>query len=181
MELIQYQPVTDKVKSIPLLIVPPWINKYYILDLSPENSLVKWLTEQGITVFIISWVNPDESHANKSFFDYLHEGPETAIELIQKQMNVEHRKEVVSSQSSMLAEKIKSLRASLKRKMHDDGQLYGSVNRSEIVELLKKYSISVAKNQIIIPKQIKSKGTFDVTVKLSSKLQPTMKLTVVSE
>ncbi len=89
MELIQYEPVTEKVKSVPLLIVPPWINKYYILDLSPENSLVKWLTEQGITVFIISWVNPDERHADKSFFDYLHEGPETAIEIIQKQMKVE--------------------------------------------------------------------------------------------
>ncbi|HAU1921603.1 TPA: class I poly(R)-hydroxyalkanoic acid synthase [Legionella pneumophila] len=88
MELIQYCPRTTKVKSIPLLIVPPWINKYYILDLSPHNSLIRWLVEQGITVFIISWVNPDEPYANKSFYDYLNEGPREAISVIQKQLRV---------------------------------------------------------------------------------------------
>ncbi|KTD79366.1 PHA/PHB synthase family protein [Legionella waltersii] len=88
MELIQYSPQTDKVKSIPLLIIPPWINKYYILDLSPHNSLVRWLVEQGITVFIISWVNPNREFANKSLYDYLAEGPKEAISVIQKQLNV---------------------------------------------------------------------------------------------
>lgn len=88
MELIQYTPQTSKVQSIPLLIIPPWINKYYILDLSPENSLIRWLVQQGITVFVISWVNPDKSHANKGLYDYLKQGPETAIQIIQKQMNV---------------------------------------------------------------------------------------------
>ncbi|MBL7478376.1 PHA/PHB synthase family protein [Legionella bononiensis] len=88
MELIQYTPQTAKVKQIPLLMIPPWINKYYILDLSPHNSLVKWLVSQGITVFIISWVNPDERFAKKSLYDYLKEGPMTAIATIQKQLNV---------------------------------------------------------------------------------------------
>jgi polyhydroxyalkanoate synthase subunit PhaC len=88
MELIQYTPQTAKVKSIPLLIVPPWINKYYILDLSPHNSLIQWLVSQGITVFIISWVNPDERFAKKNFYDYLNEGPKAAIAAIQKQLKV---------------------------------------------------------------------------------------------
>lgn len=88
MELIQYTPQTEKVKSVPLLMIPPWINKYYILDLSPHNSLINWLVAQGITVFIISWVNPDASFAKKSLFDYLQEGPRTAIATIKKQMNV---------------------------------------------------------------------------------------------
>ena len=88
MELIQYTPNTKQVYSIPLLIIPPWINKYYILDLSPKNSLVRWLVEQGITVFIISWINPDQRYANKGLFDYLQEGPRTAIEVIKKQLSV---------------------------------------------------------------------------------------------
>lgn len=88
MELIQYQPQTIKVKSVPLLIVPPWINKYYILDLSPNNSLIRWLVEQGIMVFIISWANPDSSFASKGIADYLNEGPIMAINIIQKQLKV---------------------------------------------------------------------------------------------
>lgn len=89
MELIQYLPQSEKVKSLPLLIIPPWINKYYILDLSPENSLAGWLAKQGITVFMISWVNPDANYAHKSFFNYLDDGPLTAIDIIKKQLNVE--------------------------------------------------------------------------------------------
>ncbi|WP_115711232.1 PHA/PHB synthase family protein [Legionella sainthelensi] len=88
MELIQYTPQSTKVKSIPLLIIPPWINKYYILDLSPHNSLVRWLVKQGITVFMISWVNPDANFSHKSLYDYLNEGPNTAIKIIQKQLHV---------------------------------------------------------------------------------------------
>jgi polyhydroxyalkanoate synthase len=88
MELIQYLPTTEKVHAVPLLIIPPWINKYYILDLSKQNSFVRWLVDQGITVFMISWVNPDISHAEEGFSDYLVNGPMTAIQTIQKQLNV---------------------------------------------------------------------------------------------
>ncbi|RUQ90387.1 PHA/PHB synthase family protein [Legionella septentrionalis] len=88
MELIQYTAHTRQVKSIPLLIIPPWINKYYILDLSQENSLIRWLVSQGITVFVISWVNPGRRFAHKGLNEYLHEGPLTAIRIIQQQLNV---------------------------------------------------------------------------------------------
>lgn len=88
MELIQYTPVTEKVHSVPLLIIPPWINKYYIMDLSSHNSLIGWLVKEGITVFVISWVNPDASYSKKGLYDYLHEGPATAIKTIQQQLHV---------------------------------------------------------------------------------------------
>ncbi|MBV9637711.1 MAG: class I poly(R)-hydroxyalkanoic acid synthase, partial [Methylobacteriaceae bacterium] len=74
MELIQYAPTTETVYKRPLLIVPPWINKYYVLDLSPEKSFIGWAVDQGLTVFVISWVNPDERHADKSFEHYMREG-----------------------------------------------------------------------------------------------------------
>lgn len=73
-ELLQYEPTTEKVYKKPLLIIPPWINKFYILDLNPEKSFIKWAVEQGFTVFVISWVNPDEKLAKKTFADYMHEG-----------------------------------------------------------------------------------------------------------
>ena len=84
MQLIQYQPTTSDVYKIPLLIVPPWINKYYILDLRAKNSFIRFALDQGITVFVISWVNPDERHANKTFDDYLLEGPRAALDAIEK-------------------------------------------------------------------------------------------------
>jgi len=83
-ELIQYAPATAQVKRAPLLIMPPWINKFYILDLRPANSFVKWATEQGHTVFVISWVNPDGHLAAKSFDDYLLEGPLAALDAIEQ-------------------------------------------------------------------------------------------------
>ena len=83
-ELIQYEPVTETVIKEPLLIVPPWINKYYILDLRPENSYVKWLTEQGHSVFMISWVNPTIELGDLSFEDYMQEGILDAIQQITK-------------------------------------------------------------------------------------------------
>jgi len=88
MELIQFSPSTEKVHAVPLLIIPPWINKYYILDLSQNNSYARWIVSQGFTVFIISWVNPDESHAQKGLSDYLTEGPQAAIEFIKQHLDV---------------------------------------------------------------------------------------------
>ncbi|MGH7154901.1 MAG: PHA/PHB synthase family protein [Acetobacteraceae bacterium] len=82
MQLIQYQAATAQVLKTPLLIVPPWINKFYILDLTPEKSYIKWCVDQGITVFVISWVNPDAKLAQKSFEQYMREGPLAALAAI---------------------------------------------------------------------------------------------------
>jgi polyhydroxyalkanoate synthase subunit PhaC len=84
MQLIQYQPSTENVLRTPLLIVPPWINKFYILDLKPEKSFIKWCVDQGITVFVISWVNPDKSLGSKTFDDYMKEGPLAAMDVIER-------------------------------------------------------------------------------------------------
>ncbi len=81
-QLIQYTPKTEKVLKTPMLIVPPWINKYYILDLRPGNSYVEWLVEQGHTVFLMSWINPDEKYADKTFSSYIHDGVITAIDQV---------------------------------------------------------------------------------------------------
>ena len=82
MQLIQYTPTTDTVLKRPLLIVPPWINKFYVLDLTPDKSFIKWCVDRGLTVFVISWVNPDARLANKSFEEYMREGPLTALDVI---------------------------------------------------------------------------------------------------
>ncbi len=92
-ELIQYKATTEQVREIPILIIPPWINKYYILDLSPKNSLIGWLVAQGYSIFVISWINPDESYRDTSYDDYLEQGPMFAAKVVQeitsqKNMNV---------------------------------------------------------------------------------------------
>ncbi len=84
MQLIQYAPTTPQVLKRPLLIVPPWINKYYILDLTPEKSFIKWCVAQGLTVFVISWVNPDARLQDKGIADYMREGPLKALEVIKQ-------------------------------------------------------------------------------------------------
>jgi polyhydroxyalkanoate synthase len=84
MQLIQYEATTKQVLKIPLLIVPPWINKFYILDLTPEKSFIKWCVDQGITVFVLSWVNPDVRLAKKSFEEYMREGAITALDVVAK-------------------------------------------------------------------------------------------------
>ncbi len=83
MQLIQYEATTKDVLKIPLLIVPPWINKFYILDLTPEKSFIKWCVDQGITVFVVSWVNPDAKLAEKSFEEYMREGVIAALDAIE--------------------------------------------------------------------------------------------------
>jgi len=84
MQLIQYTPTTEKVLKRPLLVIPPWINKYYILDLRPKNSFIRWAVEQGHTVFVISWVNPDEKLAQATFDDYLSQGPLAALDAVEQ-------------------------------------------------------------------------------------------------
>lgn len=79
MELIQYAPTTEQVHAIPLVIFPPWINKYYILDLKAQNSMIKWITEQGYTLFVVSWVNPDATHAEIGIEEYIQDGYLTAV------------------------------------------------------------------------------------------------------
>jgi polyhydroxyalkanoate synthase len=88
-ELIQYTPTTDKVFQVPLLIFPPWINKFYIMDLQPKNSLIRWLTAQGHTVFVASWVNPDAKLAECSFEDYMQDGVFAAVGAVQEAITVD--------------------------------------------------------------------------------------------
>src|SRR5882672_989675 len=84
MQLIQYQPMTREVYKRPLVIIPPWINKYYILDLREKNSFIRWAVQQGHTVFVLSWVNPDARLAQKGFDDYMLEGPLAALDAVEK-------------------------------------------------------------------------------------------------
>ncbi len=84
MQLLQYAPSTEAVHKRPLLILPPWINKFYILDLRPKNSFIKWAVDQGHTVFVVSWVNPDATLADKTFEDYMFEGPLQALKVIEQ-------------------------------------------------------------------------------------------------
>jgi polyhydroxyalkanoate synthase len=84
-QLLQFTPTTETVCEVPLLIFPPWINKFYILDLRPENSMIRWLTAQGFTVFVTSWVNPDVKLAAKTFEDYLNEGVYAAVDAVLRQ------------------------------------------------------------------------------------------------
>lgn len=98
-----------------------------------------------------------------------------------KKREVVNREVVISTQTSMLAEKIKALHLVLKRKVHDDGKLYGAVNATEVVELLAGQGVVVSKSQIEFAKNIKERGTFEITVKLTSKLKPKIGLKVVAE
>ncbi|MDB5483635.1 MAG: class poly(R)-hydroxyalkanoic acid synthase, partial [Caulobacteraceae bacterium] len=87
-QLLQFSPSTETVCEVPLLIFPPWINKFYIMDLRPENSMIRWLASQGFTVFVTSWVNPDPVLATKTFEDYLNEGIYAAIDAVARQTGV---------------------------------------------------------------------------------------------
>lgn len=94
---------------------------------------------------------------------------------------VERRQEVIATKTSILAEKIKSIKLTLKRKLHDGEKLYGSIGAGEIVDLLAEHGVSVAKNQVEFGKAIKSKGSYEVTIKLSSSLQPKVTVNIVGE
>ena len=85
LQLIQYTPTTDKVRAVPFLIVPPWINKFYILDLTPQKSFIKYMVDQGFSVFVVSWVNPDERLKNKTFEDYMKEGILAAADAVKRE------------------------------------------------------------------------------------------------
>jgi large subunit ribosomal protein L9 len=100
---------------------------------------------------------------------------------IAKIRNVENRKEVIASQTSMFADKLSTISLTLKKKMHDNGQLYGSINASEIVDALATKGISITKSQVEFDKTIKSKGTFKVGIKLTTKLKPSLAVTVIAE
>eukprot|EP01031_Cornospumella_fuschlensis_P008894 gene8894-10939_t len=84
LELIQFKPTTETVYETPLLIFPPWINKYYVMDLKPQNSLIKWIVDQGFTLFVVSWVNPDATYADVCMDDYIREGYLTAMAEVRK-------------------------------------------------------------------------------------------------
>ncbi|PCJ05908.1 MAG: class I poly(R)-hydroxyalkanoic acid synthase [Rhodobacteraceae bacterium] len=88
MELIQYTPTTKTVFDTPIVLFPPWINKFYILDLKAQNSLIKWVVEQGHTLFVVSWINPDESYAEVGMEDYIQDGYLTAFEEVKQICNV---------------------------------------------------------------------------------------------
>ena len=125
-----------------------------------EGFAVNYLIPRGFAMAV--------TDANANFFK-------------KRERTIENRKEVLSSQTSMLAEKINSMDLVLKKKMHDDGKLYGALSAADIVEKLADKGVSVGKNQVIFGKSIKSKGVYEVVIKLSSRLQPKVKVTVVSE
>ncbi len=89
LQLIQYSPATEKVYETPLLIIPPWINKFYILDLNPKKSFVRWAVEQGLTVFVVSWINPDIRQSEKSFSDYMRDGFIAALDAVREASGAE--------------------------------------------------------------------------------------------
>ena len=114
-ELIQYAPTTDQVQATPLIIFPPWINKFYILDLKPQNSLIRWIVDQGYTLFVVSWVNPDASYADVGLNDYIEEGYLTAIDTV-KQITGEDK---VNAVGYCIAGTTLSLTLSLMKKRGD--------------------------------------------------------------
>ena len=107
--------------------------------------------------------------------------PENAPFYAKKAKTIENRKQVIATETSMLAEKIKEMKLLLKRKMQDDGKLYGAVSQGDIVDLLAQKGVTVSKGQVLIGKSIKTKGIHEVTIKLSSRLQPVVHITILPE
>lgn len=107
--------------------------------------------------------------------------PQNEASLSNRLKDIENRKEVIATKTSMLAEKIKSTNITIKRKVHDKKELYGAISEKEVVDSLALKGISISKSQVIIDKSIKTTGTYDIAIKLSSKLQPVLTLKVVAE
>lgn len=159
MQLIQYTPATDKVHKTPLMIIPPWINKFYILDLRDKNSFIKWAVAQGHTVFVLSWVNPDEQLAEKGFEDYMLEGPLAALEVIE-QITGEKKLNAVGYclGGTLLAATLAWMRAQGDKRIRSATFLATMVDFSEPGEL----GVFIDEEQLsLIEKDMQEKGYFE--------------------
>ena len=130
-ELIQYSPSTEMVYQTPLLIFPPWINKFYILDLKPHNSLIRWTVDQGHTLFVVSWVNPDTSYADVGLEEYIEEGYFEAIEQVKSICNAK----TINALGYCIAGTVLSIVMSLMKKRGD-----ASINTATLLTTLTDFS-----------------------------------------
>ncbi|MDB3859954.1 alpha/beta hydrolase [Paracoccaceae bacterium] len=158
-ELIQYSPSTEMVYQTPLLIFPPWINKFYILDLKPHNSLIRWIVDQGYTLFVVSWVNPDTSYADVGLEEYIEEGYFEAIEQVKSICNTK----TINALGYCIAGTVLSIVMSLIKKRGDT-----SINTATLLTTLTDFSdqrefTPFLQNDFIdtIESEIKSKGILE--------------------
>ena len=158
-ELIQYSPSTEMVYQTPLLIFPPWINKFYILDLKPHNSLIRWIVDQGYTLFVVSWVNPDTSYADVGLEEYIEEGYFEAIEQVKSICNAK----TINALGYCIAGTVLSIVMSLMKKRGD-----ASINSATLLTTLTDFSdqrefTPFLQNDFIdtIESEIKSKGILE--------------------
>jgi polyhydroxyalkanoate synthase len=158
-ELIQYSPSTEMVYQTPLLIFPPWINKFYILDLKPHNSLIRWIVDQGYTLFVVSWVNPDTSYADVGLEEYIEEGYFEAIEQVKSICNTK----TINALGYCIAGTVLSIVMSLMKKRGDT-----SINTATVLTTLTDFSdqrefTPFLQNDFIdtIESEIKSKGILE--------------------
>lgn len=158
-ELIHYSPSTEMVYQTPLLIFPPWINKFYILDLKPHNSLIRWIVDQGYTLFVVSWVNPDTSYADVGLEEYIEEGYFEAIEQVKSICNAK----TINALGYCIAGTVLSIVMSLMKKRGD-----ASINTATLLTTLTDFSdqrefTPFLQNDFIdtIESEIKSKGILE--------------------
>ena len=158
-ELIQYSPSTEMVYQTPLLIFPPWINKFYILDLKPHNSLIRWIVDQGYTLFVVSWVNPDTSYADVGLEEYIEEGYFEAIEQVKSICDAK----TINALGYCIAGTVLSIVMSLMKKRGD-----ASINTATLLTTLTDFSdqrefTPFLQNDFIdtIESEIKSKGILE--------------------
>jgi len=158
-ELIQYSPSTEMVYQTPLLIFPPWINKFYILDLKPHNSMIRWIVDQGYTLFVVSWVNPDTSYADVGLEEYIEEGYFEAIEQVKSICNAK----TINALGYCIAGTVLSIVMSLMKKRGD-----ASINTATLLTTLTDFSdqrefTPFLQNDFIdtIESEIKSKGILE--------------------